>query len=72
MNRIKVKRSKLLSSLVRGGADRRQMVRQLSRIHPDQEAGVDINLTTVNSAFLWKSTPQGVEYWAKIAKAYRG
>lgn len=64
MNRIKVKRSKLLRSLVRGGADRRQMVRQLSRV-----AHLN-NADELMCAFAWQDTPQGAAYWLRVKMAY--
>lgn len=71
MNRIKVKRSKLLRSLVRGGADRRQMVRQLSRESARIPGGYSLVVDDPQSAFLWSDTPQGLDFWSNITRQWR-
>ena len=66
MNRIKVKRSKLLRSLVRGGADRRQMVRQLTKAGRVARAMLDVNVSYLDGAMDWSNSPQGHRYWVRV------
>ncbi len=65
INRRKVLKSRILRALVKGGMDKRQMVRQLCRLYA---GSAGLNSPSIGGCVIWSDTPQGQEYWYGIAK----
>ena len=63
INRQVVLKSRVLRTLVAGGMDKRQMVRQLCRCE-----SVSKTSYCLGGAFVWSAQPQGLGYWHAIAK----
>lgn len=59
-----IKSSKVYRQLIKRGVDRRQMLRQLSRLDSYDGKARDLIF-----AFTFEHTPQGFKYWDKVCTA---